>query len=149
MKRSIVAVSPLLMIGLVILLATALPAEAKKKYDVGDLDGSYYYTMIQVREAVPPATGAAQCSGWGTIEFYGNGTSLIEGFDRCTDEGTRWNSEPHGYSVTPEGEVLVWRTADPGDVTHCQILNNGRMLMCDGVDSAADVLSFHAIGVKE
>ncbi len=149
MKRSIVAPAVVILIGLVVLLAVALPAEAGKKYEESDLDGSYYYTMIQVREAVPPASGDAYCSGYGTVEFYGDGTALIDGWDRCTDEGTKWNSEPHGYSVTPEGEVILWRTADPLDTVHCQLLNNGKMLMCDGVDSPPDVRSFHAIAVKQ
>ena len=149
MKRTSVAPAVAVLIGLVVILAVALPAEAGKKWDAGDLNGTYYYTVIQVREAVTAAGGDAYCSGYGTIEFYGDGTSLIEGVDRCTDEGTRWNSEPHGYSVAPDGEVILWRTAYPSDTVHCQLLNNGKMLMCDGVDSTPDVYSFHAVGVKE
>lgn len=148
MKRSLVAPAVSILAGLIVILVAVLPAEAGKKWDESNLNGTYYYTVIQVRED-ESSTGDAYCSGYGTIEFYGDGTSLIEGWDRCTDNGTRWNSEPHGYSVAPDGEVILWRTADPTDTVHCQLLNNGKMLMCDGVESTPDVRSFHAVGVKE
>ncbi len=149
MKRSFVAPTVVILIGLVVHLAGALPAEAGKKYQESDLNDTYYYTTTQVREAAPPYTGVEYCSGYGTIEFFGDGTSLIDGWDRCSNEGTRWNSEPHGYSVTPDGEVILWRTADPVDTVHCQLLENGKTLMCDGVESTPDVHSFHAVGVKQ
>jgi hypothetical protein len=149
MKRSFVAPTFVMSIGIVVCLMAALPAEAGKKYKESDLDGTYYYTTTQVREANPPFTGLEYCSGYGTVEFYGDGTSLIEGWDRCSNVGTRWNSEPHGYSVTPAGEVILWRSSDPVDTVHCQILDNGKMLMCDGVESTPDVLTFHAVAVKQ
>ena len=149
MKRFFVAPAVVIVIGLFVLIATAPPAEAGKKFKESDLNGTYYYTTTQVRDSSPPYTGIEYCSGYGTIEFYGDGTSLIEGWDRCSNEGTRWNSEPHGYSVTPDGEIIIWRTADPVDTVHCMILDKGKTLMCDGVESTPDVHSFHALAVKQ
>ena len=150
MKRSIVAPAVVILIGLVVLLAAALPAEAGKKYKESDLDGSYYYTMTQVRDVWDSPPDIEHCSGWGTIEFYGDGTAVIAGWDRCGGEEPRWNSKPHDYSVTPDGEVIIsLPPPDDLDPVHCQILDNGKMLMCDGVLSTPDVHSFHAVGVKQ
>ncbi len=139
----------LTVVGLTWLLAAPAPTEAGRRYDERSLNGAYYYTMIHVREVAPPASGAEYCSGWGTVEFHGDGTALIEGYDRCSVEGTRWNSEAHEYSVSPTGEVLIWPTADPANTTHCQILEKGTTLMCDGVESIPEVLSYHAVAIKE
>ena len=149
MKPCNVAPAVMILIGLALLMAAAPPAEAGKKFTEGSLDGTYYYTTTQIRDTGDPATGVEYCSGYGTVEFYGDGTSLIAGYDRCSIEGTRWNSEPHEYSVTPAGEVIIWRAVDPADTTHCQLLDNGKMLMCDGVGRPPDVLSFHAVALLQ
>jgi hypothetical protein len=149
MKREVTASAVLVVLVLIGLLAAAIPAEAAKTYDEHSLNGTYYYTVVQVREAAPPASGTEYCSGWGTVDFHGDGTALIEGYDRCSVEGTNWNSEAHAYSVSASGEVFIWRTADPSNVTHCQVLDKGKMLMCDGIDSTPDVLSYHAVAVRQ
>ncbi|MFV2074354.1 MAG: hypothetical protein ACC742_17140 [Thermoanaerobaculales bacterium] len=150
MKRESIASAAVILIGLVALLALTVPAEAGKRYTVRDLRGTYFYTMTEVRDKSGNPGVVEHCSGYGKIEFYGNGTSLIEGWDRCGSAGVpNPDSQPHGYSVAPDGEVILWRTVDPANTVHCQILANGRMLMCDGVESTPDVHSFHATAVKQ
>ena len=73
MQRALVLV---LALAVVVVAATLVltnsPAEAKKPFDNGDLDGSYAWvnTEISLRDGV-----VTYCNAFGTIEFFGDGTA--------------------------------------------------------------------------
>ncbi len=145
MKRTLLMFTAVVVMGFVSLFAVQMSAEAGKAYDNGDLKGTYYAVTIQVR-----MEGAlvSYCSGYGTITFDGIGSGTADGTDRCTVTGVTHDTWIHNYSVYPDGRMLMWEVTDPADITHCQIVNNGRMLLCDGT-SQQESLSFQATMVKQ
>lgn len=121
--------------------------EAKKKnYDEGDLDGEYYYVYMQQR-----VEGGVleHCSGYGTLEFYGDGTAALvaPAFDRC--DGVTDPAEPHGFTYTVDADGgFVLEEDGGGELTHCQILDKGRIILCDGAPRGPETYSWIAIGIQ-
>lgn len=129
-------------------------ALADKPYDESSLNGTYYYVFTQVRYEEPPPYTIFHCSGFGTVTFDGDGGAVTNYNDQCESSQTlgelTFDTGEHesSYTVSSLGEVLI--ISSPDDVTHCQILDRGNMILCDGTTrTSSDHISFIAIGVKQ
>lgn len=142
-------------IGLAIAVVTVAiwnaPAEAKKTLDEGDLDGTYSWSSVLVRDE---AGVAVYCSGFGTATFDGAGNATIDSTDRCgvplgvPDFDTQ-TGEAHTYTMDPNGIFHMVEVDTPSYVTHCQLLHKGEIILCDGVATDPEMLAFHVVGIKQ
>jgi hypothetical protein len=153
MQRALVLV---LALAVVVVAATLVltnsPAEAKKPFDNGDLDGSYAWvnTEISLRDGV-----VTYCNAFGTIEFFGDGTASNDSTNRCTYAGNTVDPVPFDihyrsfdYSMEPDGNFLLWEVGGSGS-THCRLVDKGAMIICDGTASQPDILSMSAVAVRQ
>ncbi len=122
------------------------PVEAKKGFDNGDLDGVYAWVNTEIRLE---AGVTEYCSGYGTIEFFGDGTASAESTHRCAAGVVSSDFRRHDYAVDPDGQFLLWEHDSPAYQTHCRLLDKGSMILCDGTASHPDELSMIAIAVKQ
>ncbi len=150
MNRSLLFLAILFVLGVGFVILTSEPAEAVKTYSIADLSGSYFFVNMETREEeVGGSIVPDRCSGFGTITFDGAGNATLIGTRRCSVSGTFANDASNfTYTVSPEGGVLLTEE-DYTDSTHCQIVNKGGMLLCDGVYRNESIYSWIAIGVKE
>ncbi|HWR72835.1 MAG TPA: hypothetical protein VN604_06675 [Nitrospirota bacterium] len=146
MKRTALMFTAAVILGFAFFIAVQTPAEADRSYNNRDLNGTYYYVTTQVRIE---ASQVAYCSGYGTITFDGIGAGVTDGDDRCSVGGLTHDTWAHTYSVAPDGIVLIREVLYPASVAHCRIVENGRMLLCDGTTMEPESLSFQAIAVKQ
>ena len=152
MQRIITIFTSSIVIGLILSLAGPMTVVAGGTFDARDLDGTYYYVTTQVREETLPGDtdpSVVYCSGYGTLTFDGVGNANGMGTDRCSLLGLSTEALNFTYVVDPDGSVIVTNTNNQMDTTHCQIVNKGRMLMCDGTEDNLYSLSFHAVGVRQ
>jgi hypothetical protein len=157
MKRALVLV---LALAFVVVAATLVftnsPAEAKKPFDNGDLDGSYAWvnTEISLRGDSPGVV--TYCNAFGTIEFFGDGTASNDSTNRCTTaehpedlDLFTFYDRPFLYSMEPDGNFLLWEDGGSGSQTHCRLVDKGAMIICDGTSSQPDILSMSAVAVRQ
>jgi len=139
------------------MLVYTLPVEAGKSYSNNSLYGTWYYVATEVR------WDGEQCNNYGTIEFYndaGEDVAETEEWFRCVGPSPTYTvtTGPHStdftYEVDADGHFTL--TTDPGgEETHCKILNNGKLVLCDGTLAPAPVsvdkgaISYFATAVKE
>jgi hypothetical protein len=144
MKQRMVAICA---VALAIVL-WSLPAAADKPFDETALTGTYAFTTIQVREGEPPAEPKiVQCSGYGTITFFGDGTASMQGFERCAGD---LEAKPYSGDMTYTTGPAPFFSIDEGPYsTHCQLLQRGEVMMCDGTQREPEMLAFHAVGFKQ
>ena len=130
-----------------ILIVSSISVQAVSTFDERDLDGTYYFVTTEIRDE---GSGIIEhCSGNGTVTFDGAGGAIITEVKRC--EGLTESFDPFDvtYTVSPEGEVLL-REVDLSGPTHCQILNKGRILLCDGsTRDIPPIVSLTGILVKQ
>lgn len=135
------------------MLVYTLPVEAGKTYSNTDLDGTYYFVTTEVRDGDQP-NSIEHCSTYGTVNFDGAGIAYTNENFRCHDDsssssvetGTR--STTFDYSVSSDGSFTM--TNPDGETTHCQILNRGSLVLCDGTaaDASDPLRSFLAIATE-
>jgi len=157
MRRFLVLVFALAVVAVAAtLVLTNSPAEARKPFDDGDLNGSYAWvnSEISLREEASVVV-TYYCNAFGTIEFFGDGTALNDSTNRCTYEGNPDVPVPfviHDrlflYSMEPDGSFLLWEDGGSG-ATHCRLVDKGAMILCDGTASEPDILSMSAVAVRQ
>jgi len=128
-----------------------MPAAAAKSFDETALVGSYSFTSIQMRRGEEGEDPIVYCSGYGTIEFRGDGTAWIDGTERCSNDGIAdtYSSERF-YLVDDEPDFRIEEQDDDGVFwTHCRLLRKGEIILCDGTLREPDMLAFQAIAVME
>lgn len=129
-------------------------ADCDTIYDNGCLNGTYYFVTTEVRDG-DTAPGIEHCSTYGTIIFDGTNKAKSTETYRCHDdsaatpveEGNR-NTKFH-YNVSPDGSFTM-TTQPGGETTHCQILNRGSLVLCDGTAGgpSGPLRSFLAIATE-
>lgn len=151
MKRTMVILGTVAAIAVVAgLLATSHPAEAKKTFSDRDLDGTYLWVNLEIRtESTGSGPVMDYCSGFGTMEFYGDGTAHSNGTHRCKESGVSSQTEPMSYAMSPDGTFLIWEDDSPAYTTHCRLVDNGRMVICDGTSSNPEIHAVQAVAVKQ
>lgn len=134
-------------------LLSATSVQADKPFGEGSLLGTFAFTEIHVRVGDIAEVPIAHCSGYGTITFYGDGDAFMEGVERCSDDPDDF--EEYGgyveYVIGDTGtffEIVVPNDPDTGP-TQCQLVQKDTMILCDGTKREAEMLSFHAVGVKQ
>ena len=120
---------------------------ADKPFDESALIGTYAFTTIQIRTGEPTEPKIVQCSGFGTITFFGDGTAYMEGAERCAGEpAAKPYSGDMAYSTGPAPFFYL----DEGPYsTQCQLLQRGEVMICDGTLREPEMLAFHAVGFKQ
>ena len=127
------------------LAATALPTQPDATWDVRDLDGTYYYTLCEVRGDVVPLD---YCDEYGTITFDGEGNAVATGTRKCSTTGPATQTNYFTYTVSPSGEVLITEVGFPLP-TRGQIVDKGRMILVDGTTREPFIYIQHGVAVEQ
>lgn len=153
MKRFLLALIAL-SAGILLYGQPVQAADCDTIYDNGCLDGTYYFVTTEVRDG-ETAPGIQHCSTYGTIDFDGKNKAKTNETYRCHDDsaappvdaGTR--NTNFFYNVSPDGSFTM-TTHPGGETTHCQILNRGSLVLCDGTagGSSGPLRSFQAIATE-
>lgn len=151
MKRSIIITACFLFVSIsTVIIAGIGIVVAGGGYSNKDLLGTYHYVTTTVKQVRGHTVvdGIIQfCSGSGTITFDGRNTARVNGTERCNADVEMDKTLNH-YSVHADGSFEIWNVDYPEEVFHCQIVNNGVTILCDGTIPNPEILSFQAIGVK-
>ncbi len=116
-------------------------------YNVSNLNGNYYYKLVEVRND-ETAPDIDFCEEYGNAHFDGAGTVEISGTRKCSISGSADESSTQTYSVSPDGTVLVNETGS-SNPTRGKLLEGGRMLLIDGTTREPGILIMHGIGIKQ
>lgn len=152
-RRNLFTAACLLAIGLLALaLLPARSASAGKPFGLSSLDGAYHFTNSEIRDE---AGTLIYCDAFGMVVFDGAGRADIReawGYGVCNPGGgTPVEDGCFDYVVFPDGSFVMTERAldlatgacteepDPAEryVTHCQILDKGDLILCDGSGGAA------------
>lgn len=126
--------SRLLAVAAVAALAlVAAPAlQAAKQYSAASLKGTYHFTLIEITVTDDAEPLTIYCNGWGRLVFDGVDEATIEdGENLCNGEISVLGEASFSYTVDPGGTVEL--LDNDGSPTHCQLADNGALLLCDGV----------------
>jgi hypothetical protein len=128
-------------------------AQAAKPWTEASLDGAYHFTVSEIRDE---AGTLVYCNAYGIMLFDGSGRSDLReswGYGTCNPDppgGTPVEDGCFDYVVDADGGVVITERdfdpvteactekPDPNEryVTHCQILDKGQTLLCDGSGGA-------------
>lgn len=115
-------------------LVAAPDLQAAKQYNAASLKGEYHFTLVETAVTDDPEPVTIYCNGWGRLSFDGIGeVELVDGANLCNGVLSTPGPASWDYTVDPDGAVVL--TEQGGDLseTHCQLANNGALLLCDGV----------------
>ena len=139
MKRMLITSAVIIGICAGMLIAIP-PAQADRPITGRDIEGTYYVLITEVRKETGPVgillPGIHRCESHGTATVFRDGQMVVNVTNTCYD-GVNRESVPqercHTFEILAGSELLVTEVGGPDtDKTHCQILDNGRMLLCDG-----------------
>lgn len=132
----------------VAVMICSAPASADKPFDESSIVGTFAFTTIQVRNGEGEEPPVVFCSGYGTITFDGSEEADIQGAERCSGEvdATPYS---HAYRYFVEDEPFFSIEEPDGFLTHCQVLDRGDVIMCDGTSREDAMLAFHAVGFRQ
>jgi hypothetical protein len=120
--------------------------------EAGSLKGEFRYMTSEAR-LFNNSLDVTYCSEIGTITFNGMGNARVVSKDRCIVIGHNPTSTEREsdfiYTVDPKGNVTIAEADDPSSITHCQLVDSGKMLLCDAEGKDASVLQWNAIAVKQ
>ncbi len=135
--------------GLVALLLIGGQAgAASKNCSDKDLTGDYMFDEVEIISE--GTTTIRYCQTAGTVSFDGVGGLTTTAMIRC-DGGTAVPSSPtaHYYSVNPDCSFLASDKEDLSNPSHCQLLDGGRAVICDGTTKTDPAsLIFHVVAMK-
>lgn len=138
-------------------LFVAFAASAARPMGVHSLVGTFHFTVIEIRVESFPVPTTIYCNTYGRITFDGAGAAQIldgSGYGACSDGENPFEPESMTYTVDPEGGVLLTDVdATAPYTTHCQLLDKGTVLLCDGSGGLGglrnpELLIFQATAVK-
>jgi len=117
-------------------LVAASAARADKPFGPGSLDGTYHFAVIEIAVTTDPVPATVYCNSYGRITFDGAGMAEIlagSSYGWCTDGGDPVEPQTFLYTVDPDGGVVLTEQGSSHEyTTHCQILDKGARLLCDG-----------------
>lgn len=150
---------PLLAVAALALALSVAPAmRADPPLGLRSLSGTFHYTVVSIRQETLPVAATIYCNEYGQIAFDGAGggrTVAGSGYGVCSDGENPFEPQTFTYTVEASGSVEL-TDADPGDepyTTHCQLLERGTLLLCDGTSGVGGLrnpeqLLFQATAVK-
>jgi len=120
----------------VLALVATPPALADRPFGPASLEGTYHFAVIEIAVTTDPAPETVYCNSYGRITFDGAGMAeIVDGtsFGWCSDGGDPVEPQTFLYTVDPDGGVVLTEQGSAHDyTTHCQILDKGARLLCDG-----------------
>jgi hypothetical protein len=155
------------------MLVYTLPLEAGKNYSISSLYGDWYFVIQEVLGDTP----VQFCSGYGTVEIYNddginfadmtltsrcvdsNGEIVLPDCYPATCPGPPPYTEPKTFTIDDVDAEGYFELSINGEDTHCRIVNNGRLFLCDGTSAgyespngppydATEAWSFQGIATK-
>ena len=157
-RSSLIPVYLAVVILAAIALLTASSSQAARPFGLWSLDGAYHFSLAEIRAETFPAPMTVYCNAYGVIEFDGAGSAEIlagTGMGWCRDAdggpvpGDPAESGCFEYEVFDDGSVIITDLTEPPEcaprppgeqyTSHCQILDKGELLVCDGTGGGGDV----------
>lgn len=122
--------------------------------EAADLKGEFRFVATDIRTVDGQPGVIKYCSEFGTITFDGKGNAATGSQDRCvTHPGaltTETRNSSFTYSVEPDGIVQLAEISDPSSITYCQLVDSGKMLLCDAYGRTdPSLLHWQAIAVMK
>jgi|GEM_PF-3323353 len=135
MKRMLITSGVIIGICAGMLIAIP-PAQADRPITGRDIEGTYYVLSTEIRKETDPVPAILHCESHGTATVFRDGKMVTNVTNTCYDGVIRVSETQercHTFEILAGSELLVTEfDASVTDKTHCQILDNGRMLLCDG-----------------
>ena len=103
------------------------PVLADKTYTGNTIKGTYYVLATETRNE---GGVILHCETHGIVNVYANGTIEVCGPTMCN--GVPGTLEPGYNTYVITGDEILVTEVGATDSSHCKILDNGRMMLCDG-----------------
>lgn len=116
-------------------LVLALGARAERPLGVHSLNGTYHYAVVQIRQEAEPVPTTVYCNEYGRLSFDGAGSAHLvadSGYGVCSDGPNPFEAQNFTYTVDAAGSVMIIDDEPDLYTTHCQLLDKGALLICDG-----------------
>jgi hypothetical protein len=118
-------------------LVAAPEARAGKQYNAASLKGAYHFTLVEITVTNDVPSETIYCNGYGRLVFDGVGIAeVVDGYGLCSDGEQAIYTSEFDYTVSPDGEVYLYESG--GSETHCQLADNGALLLCDGTGDTGE-----------
>ncbi len=103
------------------------PAQADRPFTGDTIKGSYYFLVSETRNE----DGVIKhCEAHGVANIFDDGRMEICGPTMCN--GLPGAPEPGFFDYVITGDEILITEVGETDSTHCKILDNGRLMLCDG-----------------
>ncbi len=116
-------------------LLVTLAASADKPFGLQSLTGTYHFAAVQIRQGSLPGDPPMYCDEYGRLAFDGAGSAALvtdSGYGVCSNgENPFPGAVTFSYTVSASGSVVLTDESDD-TTTHCQIVDKGALLLCDG-----------------